>query len=247
MTDNYASIAEGYKDAKMHPWRHFIEEYTLDLLIGDVSGKAVLDLACGEGFHTRRLKSHGARRVVGVDVSRRMIELALADERRHRLGIDYVEADAATFVADEPFDLVVAAYLLNYAQNRDQLADMARAIAQSLKPGCRFVAANDNIRQSPAAYADTRKYGVIKSTQGELREGSAITYTLFTDGEPISFDNYYFKPETFEQVLAEAGLGPVRWHNPQVSPEGNAAFDNDYWSVFLNEPPVTFFDCIRQP
>jgi ubiquinone/menaquinone biosynthesis C-methylase UbiE len=40
----------------------------------------VLDLACGEGFYTRRIKQRDAARVVGVDVSQPMIELARAEE-----------------------------------------------------------------------------------------------------------------------------------------------------------------------
>ncbi|MGV0816090.1 class I SAM-dependent methyltransferase [Mycolicibacterium boenickei] len=247
MTDTYASIADGYKKAKLHPWRHYIEEHTLDLLVGDVKGKAVLDLACGEGFHTRRLKLSGAARVVGVDLSRRMIDLARAEEQRHSLGIEYVEADAAAYSPDEPFDLVVAAYLLNYARTPDQLRCMARTIARSLKPGCRFVAVNDNLRQSPTSFQSTKKYGLVKSIQGERREGSVITCTLFTDGKPISFDNYYLKPETYEQTLEEAGLGTVRWHSPHVSPEGEAAHGREYWSGFLEQPPITFLECTRQP
>jgi 2-polyprenyl-3-methyl-5-hydroxy-6-metoxy-1,4-benzoquinol methylase len=245
MPDAYAPIAENYKKAKLHAWRHFLEDYTLDQLAGDLTGQAVLDLACGDGFHTRRWKQHGAARVVGVDLSQRMIDLARAEEERHPLGIEYIQQDAAAFTADEPFDLVAAAYLLNYAQTPDQLFEMALAVARSLKPGCRFIAANDNLRQSPASFAATRKYGLIKSVNGDLCEGTPITYTLFTDGQPIQFDNYYLKPETYERVLTAAGLGQIRWHAPRLSPKGEAEYGREYWAAFLNDPPVTFLECER--
>jgi SAM-dependent methyltransferase len=247
VSDAYAAIAEDYRQAKLHPWRLHVEEFTLHELTGDVAGLAVLDLACGEGFHTRRLKVRGAARVVGVDLSPAMVALARAEEQRHPLGVEYVASDAADFRTDEPFDLVVAAYLLNYARTPEQLLGMCRGVARSLKPGCRFVAVNNHLEQPMHTYAATEKYGLVKRLDGELREGAAITYTLFTGDHPINFDNYYLSPRTYERVLAEAGLGRVRWHAPRVSAAGAAAFPPGYWSAFLEHPPVYFLDCVRLP
>src|SRR5215475_9346496 len=69
MTTNYDEIAEEYKRAKQQAWRLCIEHFTLFKLVGDLSGKTVLDLACGEGFYTRFIKRRGAARAVGVDIS----------------------------------------------------------------------------------------------------------------------------------------------------------------------------------
>jgi toxoflavin synthase len=55
-------------------------------LIGDVKGKTVLDLACGEGRFTREIKKRGARHVVGVDNSDAMIGLARTIERKNPVG-----------------------------------------------------------------------------------------------------------------------------------------------------------------
>src|SRR3989337_1780913 len=63
-------------------------------LIGNVRGKQVLDLACGEGYNTRILAGKGAR-VVGVDFSKKLIESARRMERDERLGIDYYVSNAA--------------------------------------------------------------------------------------------------------------------------------------------------------
>ena len=56
--------------------------------IGDLSGKTVLDVGCGEGYNTRLLARSGAR-MTGVDISQRMIELARQEEQREPLGIRY--------------------------------------------------------------------------------------------------------------------------------------------------------------
>src|SRR5262249_61422137 len=86
MATNYDDIAEEYRRAKQQPWRLHLEHYTLFKLLGDVSGKTVLDLACGEGFYTRFIKRRGAARVVGVDVSPRMMGLARREEGGTPLG-----------------------------------------------------------------------------------------------------------------------------------------------------------------
>ena len=57
-------------------------------LIGDVRGLFVLDLACGEGYNTRILARKGAK-VVGVDFSETLIELAKQEEDEEKLGITY--------------------------------------------------------------------------------------------------------------------------------------------------------------
>jgi toxoflavin synthase len=93
MTTDYDPIAEQYKRSKQQPWRTYIEAITLMELIGDPAGKAVVDIACGEGFYTRFLRQRGAGKVIGVDLSECMIGLAKAQEAKQRLGIDYVVGD----------------------------------------------------------------------------------------------------------------------------------------------------------
>ena len=116
MTTDYNPIAGEYKQSKLQPWRTHIECFSLMELVGDLSRLSVLDVACGEGYYTRLLRRRGAEAALGVDLSTGMIELARAEEDADRLGIDYRVADARDLGVAEPFDLAVAAYLLNYAE-----------------------------------------------------------------------------------------------------------------------------------
>jgi toxoflavin synthase len=86
MATNYDPIAEQYKRSKQRPWRTHIETFTLMELIGDPAGEVVVDVACGEGFYTRLLRRRGAGKVVGVDLSQRMIELARDQEAQTSAG-----------------------------------------------------------------------------------------------------------------------------------------------------------------
>lgn len=56
--------------------------------VGDVAGREVIDLGCGEGTNTRRLARVGAR-MTGIDLSQRLIEHARSAERDDPLGIAY--------------------------------------------------------------------------------------------------------------------------------------------------------------
>ena len=77
--------------------------------IGDLRGRRVLDMGCGEGYNTRILARSGAS-LTGVDLSERMIALAQDEERRQPLGIAYVRASYTdlAMLTDAGFDAVVS-------------------------------------------------------------------------------------------------------------------------------------------
>jgi SAM-dependent methyltransferase len=246
MDTDYDQIAEQYQRAKLQPWRAHIERYTLLRLVGDLTGKAVLDLACGEGYYTRVLRRRGAARVVGVDLSRGMIELAQAQEARAPLGIEYRIGDARTLDLPEQFDLAFAAYLLNYAHTAEELTQMCRAVARSLRPGGRFVTVNNDPREPPAHFSTGRAYGFLKHIEGELVEGAPVIWEFFLPEGSFQITNYCLGVATMEAAFREAGLREVHWHAPEVSPEGVREFGQEHWAPFLDSPPVAFIECVKE-
>src|ERR1041384_4067736 len=116
----YDTIALDYQKISAAVPLRDAEWYSLHQRLGDLTGLSVLDLACGVGMGTRLLKRWGAARVVGVDISPQMVALARQREDAEPLGIEYHVADAATLGKIGSFDRVNAAYLLHYAENREQ-------------------------------------------------------------------------------------------------------------------------------
>lgn len=101
-------------------------------LIGNVKGKAVLDLACGEGYNTRILARKGAK-VIGVDSSKKLIALANAEEKKGPLGIRYfvMNADCMKSMSKESFDLVTCFMALHDIQDYENaVAEVARVLKQ---------------------------------------------------------------------------------------------------------------------
>ena len=245
MDTDYDLIAEQYKRAKLQPWRTHIERYTLLRLAGDVAGKAVIDLACGEGYYTRALRQQGAARVVGVDLSRGMIGLAEAEEARRPLGVEYRVGDVQTLEMPGEFELAFAAYLLNYAHTAEELAQMCRAVARALRPGGRFVTVNCNPAEPTVAFTTDRAYGFSRRVEGELVEGGPVVWEFFLPDGSFELTNYYLSVGTMEEAFRATGLREVRRHVPEVSPEGLREFGREYWADFLTHPPVAFIECVK--
>ena len=245
MSAHYDRIAEEYKKSKELPSR-LHEAYTFFNMLGDIGLKSILDLACGEGFYTRKFRHSGAARVVGVDISQKMIELARQEEARVPLGIEYMVRDVLELGEIGSFDLVVAAYLLNYAQTKEQLLKMCQTIFINLEPGGRFVSINDNFDLPPKFYPRLEKYGIAKSISGALQEGTPMTYTISVDGgQKVSFLNYYLRKATYESAFREVGFKEIRWQQLILSPEGVQEFDHEFWQDLLDYPPLIGIECLK--
>ncbi len=243
MAEIYDEFARQYKASKSLPFREHIEWYSYHKLLGDISQKSILDLACGEGYYTRRIKKMAAAKVVGVDISERMIELAKHQEENNSLGIDYFRGDVMALGKIGSFDLVVASYLLNYARTKKQLLKMCQTISTNLKSGGRFVSINNNPDQPPESFPICERYGFTKSLSGPLKEGAAITYEFFREGQKFHFDNYYLSTKTHEWAFKQAGLSHIQWHKIEVSTDGLNIFGQEFWQDFIDYQPIVGIEC----
>lgn len=238
---DYDPITQAFQQTCAFPFRWHSEAYSYLKLIGPVEGLSILDLACGDGIYSRHFKSQGADRVVGVDISAAMIDLARSQQPE--LAIEYLVADAAHLEKIANFDLVVASYLLNHAPDAETLGQMTRAISQNLKPGGRFVSVNNHLEQPPATYDRCLKYDYRKQVELPLQEGRPIHLTFYLpDGSHFSITDYYLSQATYEQAFAQAGFPSVRWVYPEVSAAGVAELGQDYWQDFLDYPPIILLE-----
>lgn len=110
------------------------------LLLDVQPNDRVLDLACGTGanlLHLRKLVGEKGR-VIGVDISSRMLDIAKQMIANHDWkNVEVLEADAAHLpFADRFFDKIICSYALNI------IPDYVRTIEEVnrvLTPGGRFV------------------------------------------------------------------------------------------------------------
>ncbi|MDE0865999.1 MAG: class I SAM-dependent methyltransferase [Rubripirellula sp.] len=71
--------------------------------------------------------------MIGADLSKGMIDLAIEKEHRRPLGIEYRVQNVSELDAQHTCDLAFADWLLNYASTAQELERMCKAIARSLE------------------------------------------------------------------------------------------------------------------
>lgn len=113
----------------------------------------VLELACGTGFFTRHMLDWGAASIVGVDVSEAMVDVAQADTKKRsdaaKCQFRVADCTAPFDAGHGQFDLVFAAWLLNYASDQAQMTAMFQNISKHLKPGGRLVTVTPSAEEDP--------------------------------------------------------------------------------------------------
>lgn len=102
-------------------------------LLGDVKGKHILDLACGQGQFSRMLADAGAK-VIGVDIGKELIALAEKNNTNYTFTNHYFVSPSHDLymIKDEEQDLAVCILAL---QNIEELQKTLLEAARVLKPG----------------------------------------------------------------------------------------------------------------
>ena len=149
-----------------------LDSWMLEAL-GDVAGRRVLDVGCGEGRFCRLLAALGAD-VTGIDLTEPLIEQARASacsDGTYLIG----NAEDLASIDNESFDLVVSYIVLVDVQDYRR---SVRAAFRVLRPGGRFIVCNVHPMRTAVPY------GWIK--QGDNK----LFYALdkYTDEGPRKFE-----------------------------------------------------------
>lgn len=103
----------------------------LQKMLPDFSGKRVLDLGCGYGWHCIYAAEHGAQQVLGVDLSAQMLQVAR--EKTTAPQVQYRQAAMEDLVFPEgQFDILLSSLAFHYIQDWSALA---QSIFRWLTPG----------------------------------------------------------------------------------------------------------------
>jgi len=156
------------------------ERYTITFeQAGDVTGKKILDVGCGSGVYSVDFARRGARRVVGVDFSENMLELARQEAEQHRVAdrCEFIQADFLEVQLEDKFDISIAMGVFDYVP--DQVAFLRRMVALA-----------------------TGKVIVAFPSHSLLREPARrLRYKLAGKG-----DMYLYGRDDVERIAGEAGL-----------------------------------------
>ncbi|MGA9997340.1 MAG: methyltransferase domain-containing protein [Pyrinomonadaceae bacterium] len=188
------SIPENY-DRYLGP--ALFEPYASDMVerLNVSEGASVLELACGTGIVTRRLRDHlppGAR-LVATDLNEAMIGYA-ARKFRPDEAVQWKQADATALpFADESFDAVVCQFGLMFVPDKERAIREAYRV---LKPGAHFL------------------FSVWDAIEhNDLAHIAHTTISTFFEHDPPNFYEVPFclhDPEAVRSLLTAAGFRDIK-------------------------------------
>jgi toxoflavin synthase len=251
----YDSFSTAYDGVNDLPISRVIVPNVERLVRPYIKGASVLELACGTGFFTRHMLDWGAARVVGVDISQAMVDGAESElgregayAGRYRLLVG--DCSAPLTIKNEQgeseegkFDLVFAAWLLNYAPDLKTMTETFQNISKHLRPGGRFVTVLPHPDEDPMSCINHVNaqhklgYGYRIEVREQLPDGYHV-HLFFDTNPPVDFGNYYLSKKIHEQAALAGGMkGALKLEEITV-PEDQAVLDG-----YMKEPvPKGYFD-----
>ena len=213
--DGYSRLREKADNAN-----DVFETPALMSLLPDLAGCAVLDLGCGMGDHCAEYVRRGAARVVGIDISERM--LAAARERNGDPRVEYRRLPMEELGALEgPFDVVASSLAIHYVAD---YAGLAAGVFRLLRPGGVFVFSQEH----PLTSCFTTGERWTKGENGEKLFANISNYSVDGERETTWFvdgvKKYHRTFSTVVNTLADAGFIVERLLEPVPTPEMARAY-----------------------
>lgn len=234
MDDQYETIGVKYTAVKQKPSVAFTEVAGVLEMLGELNGRRVLDLACGAGFYTRLIRQRGASYVLGVDLSKTMIEVARVEEALSPLGVEYRTANVVEMPKFGDFDIVTAVWLLHYARTLEELAAMCCNIGRNLLPGGRLITILPN-PDFVNARDETERYG-FRTRVLNPGEPVARVQMDFVGQETFSIEYTQWPWSAYQDALRNAGFAAITTVPIGVSSQGLERMGADYWRNYRNNP-----------
>lgn len=187
--------------------------------------KAVLDIACGEGYGARML-ADTAKSVAGVDISKESVELATARYPHPRLS--FMQGDAVSIpLADASVDLVISFETIEHLADHD---GMLREIKRVLRPGGLLLISSPDKYQYSDLPGFVNQYHVKELYRDEfielLRERFKHTRTL---GQRMVFGSL---------TAAEDEGSFLSWRKNEPNSRTVGLIDAEYILVLASDGPL---------
>lgn len=219
-----------------------IETPILLAMLPDLYGKSILDIGCGMGQHAKQYSDMGAKSVLGIDISEKMLEYAgkhfFADNITYR---QMAMEDICGL--NQTFDLITSSLVFDYVENFDELM---RNVYTLMKDDAEFVFSMSH----PMATAYDGQYPrYTRSESGERLYANINNY--FVEGQrKITWvvNDYELYHRTFSGILnslIKAGFLIEECRESQISDELRTQYP-DMFGGTIHRPDFVFFRCKKK-
>ncbi|KAJ7254510.1 S-adenosyl-L-methionine-dependent methyltransferase [Mycena rebaudengoi] len=258
MSLQYDSIGKNYNALKDLPLEA-LDKRACHRALGDLKNLKVLSLACGTGNDTKQLIASGAVHVTGVDISPAMINVAqdalptdVQDMVRYHVGDcaapNMFRAASELAAHRGTYDVVFAAWLLNYAPSAAALEAMFANIAAALRPGGRFVGLTVNaplIAQfGPDTLCKDNGLGIESEVVGLVEGGYKIRITAGVFPQ-VQFEDFWLHPDLYAASAEGAGLRGMEWKPVLSDGAAITAHGKEYWAENDGQPQSALYTCVK--
>jgi len=209
---NYTALRESGINAN-----DFIEQPAIKSLILCLKGKSVLDLGCGDGHFSKYCIENGAKNVVGVDISKNMIERAKKLNQDDNIEFMCLPMEDMG-LTNQKFDLIISSLSIHYIED---YSAMIQKINELLKSSGEFIFSTEH----PIATARKGSNHWIKTEDGNkshwaldnYQEEGIRVHNWFVDDSVVI---YHRTVATLINTLIEHGFSLDKIIEPQSTLAG---------------------------
>ena len=201
--------------------------------LGDLRGKNILDVGCGDGRFASILASAGAA-VTGYDRSEKLIRTALDRDEAKTGRVSFQVATPESFKSGEEFDHAVSVLVLPYATDPCHLTAFFSSAFKHLRDKGNFISVilNPDFKNFGMAIGNRfwRRVGKKVEVQFLDRAGGRAVLTAklsqFSKGE-------------YERAAEKAGFAHLSWAGLSFQPEGEQPFGSEFWAPMKKHKPYS--------
>lgn len=208
--NGYSKIRENENNAN-----NMFEKPALFSLLPTLNNKTVLDLGCGYGEHCIHFVEEGAKRVVGIDISQKMLAIAKAEKAHQNISyLNMAMEDIGEL--QERFDIIVSSLAFHYVEDFKALI---KNIYRLLNDG--GVLAFSQEHPINTCFSDGSRW--TKDENGKKLFANISNYSVDGERESTWFvervKKYHRTFSTIINTLIEAGFQIDKLIEPVPTPE----------------------------
>jgi len=127
----FDSCAFCYDDYMRSKGLYQTEKKILKKLFHLLNDKTILDLGCGTGELSCYISGHTTAKIIGMDISPKMIEIANKKKKKYNLNnISFYNLDIYSIPQSWNFDFIICSFILGYLRDKNSFINIINKICK---------------------------------------------------------------------------------------------------------------------